>query len=197
MSGWAWWLGGPALAAVVLLHWGLLQRQMAVSGRFTAIVNRIRFGTADTASADPSRGELIAALREATSQEFGEGALQSAPPASPASEAPKSPSSITMHLLFLFGLSCGGALSGATSDPVGFLAAPIRSSLLAQLTGGQTWLSSLWLLCGGVLVGFGTRMASGCTSGHGLCGVSRLQPASLLATVCFFGSGVLFSILLG
>jgi len=46
------------------------------------------------------------------------------------------------------------------------------------------------LLIGGVLVGFGTRLAKGCTSGHGLCGTARLQPASLIATATFFGTGI-------
>jgi uncharacterized membrane protein YedE/YeeE len=46
------------------------------------------------------------------------------------------------------------------------------------------------LLIGGVLVGFGTRLARGCTSGHGLCGTARLQPGSLLATAIFFGTGI-------
>ena len=43
----------------------------------------------------------------------------------------------------------------------------------------------------GVLVGFGTRYGSGCTSGHGVCGLSRLSPRSLLATLTFMLSGFL------
>ncbi|NJM31648.1 MAG: YeeE/YedE family protein, partial [Limnobacter sp.] len=43
----------------------------------------------------------------------------------------------------------------------------------------------------GVLVGVGTRYGSGCTSGHGVCGLSRLSPRSLVATVCFMGAGFL------
>jgi len=53
------------------------------------------------------------------------------------------------------------------------------------------------LLLGGLCVGFGTRMAGGCTSGHGLCGVSRFQPGSLVATVAFFATGVAVSFALG
>jgi uncharacterized membrane protein YedE/YeeE len=53
------------------------------------------------------------------------------------------------------------------------------------------------LVLGGALVGFGTRMAGGCTSGHGMCGVSRLQKGSLLATVAFFGTGVVTAFTLG
>jgi uncharacterized protein len=41
----------------------------------------------------------------------------------------------------------------------------------------------------GLLVGLGTRYGSGCTSGHGVCGLSRLSPRSLVATLCFMGAG--------
>jgi uncharacterized membrane protein YedE/YeeE len=43
----------------------------------------------------------------------------------------------------------------------------------------------------GLLVGFGTTLGSGCTSGHGVCGLSRLSPRSLIATLIFMGSGIL------
>jgi uncharacterized membrane protein YedE/YeeE len=46
------------------------------------------------------------------------------------------------------------------------------------------------LLAGGLLVGIGTRYAGGCTSGHGVCGLSRLSLRSLVATLCFMGSGI-------
>lgn len=47
------------------------------------------------------------------------------------------------------------------------------------------------LIFGGLLVGLGTRYGSGCTSGHGVCGVSRLSPRSLTATAVFMASGFL------
>ena len=47
------------------------------------------------------------------------------------------------------------------------------------------------LIVGGLLVGFGTRLSNGCTSGHGVCGVARLSPRSLIATATFMGSGAL------
>ena len=64
------------------------------------------------------------------------------------------------------------------------------------VTGGrpQVMLSgehSLWLLTGGLLVGFGTRMGSGCTSGHGVCGIARLSKRSLTATLTFLAVGML------
>ena len=46
-----------------------------------------------------------------------------------------------------------------------------------------------WLLAGGLLVGFGTRLGSGCTSGHGICGLARLSPRSMVAVALFMGAG--------
>ena len=46
------------------------------------------------------------------------------------------------------------------------------------------------LVGGGVLVGFGTRLGNGCTSGHGVCGLARLSPRSIAATATFMAAGV-------
>lgn len=47
-----------------------------------------------------------------------------------------------------------------------------------------------WLIAGGLIVGFGSRLGSGCTSGHGVCGMSRLSPRSLVATATFIVTGM-------
>lgn len=54
----------------------------------------------------------------------------------------------------------------------------------------------LTLITGGILIGFGTQLSGGCTTGHGLSGVSRLIPVSLVATCSFFASAVVTSLLL-
>lgn len=54
----------------------------------------------------------------------------------------------------------------------------------------------LWLALAGLLVGFGTRLGSGCTSGHGVCGLARFSPRSIVATGTFIGSGILTVVLL-
>lgn len=46
------------------------------------------------------------------------------------------------------------------------------------------------LIAAGLLVGFGTRLGSGCTSGHGVCGIARLSPRSIIATLIFLGCGM-------
>ncbi len=52
--------------------------------------------------------------------------------------------------------------------------------------------SDSWtVMVAGLLVGFGTVMGSGCTSGHGVCGMSRLSPRSIVATLVFMAAGIL------
>jgi uncharacterized membrane protein YedE/YeeE len=47
------------------------------------------------------------------------------------------------------------------------------------------------IIAGGLLVGFGTRLANGCTSGHGICGIARLSTRSITATIVFMATGAL------
>ena len=72
---------------------------------------------------------------------------------------------------------------------LGLLIAPLLWGLFATLP--QIEFQSGWfeLIVAGVLVGIGTRYGSGCTSGHGVCGISRLSPRSMVATACFMFSG--------
>ncbi|MHC4081376.1 MAG: YeeE/YedE family protein [Planctomycetota bacterium] len=66
----------------------------------------------------------------------------------------------------------------------------VGAALHTALIGGQfvTEVQSWRLLVGGLLVGLGTRTARGCTSGHGICGVSALAPPSLTATAIFMAA---------
>jgi uncharacterized membrane protein YedE/YeeE len=51
--------------------------------------------------------------------------------------------------------------------------------------------ASWWIVIGaGLLVGFGSRMGSGCTSGHGVCGIARLSPRSIAATAVFMATAI-------
>jgi uncharacterized membrane protein YedE/YeeE len=90
----------------------------------------------------------------------------------------------------------GGLLRPARGDiawRVAFIAglflAPIVWLALRAMPPAQIDHSPALLAAGGLLVGIGTRFGSGCTSGHGVCGIARLSPRSLLATVCFIGAG--------
>ena len=72
---------------------------------------------------------------------------------------------------------------------VGLLASPWIWSLVAALPEATFQVSGYALAVAGLLVGIGTRYGAGCTSGHGICGLSRLSPRSLVAVGCFMGSG--------
>jgi uncharacterized membrane protein YedE/YeeE len=75
---------------------------------------------------------------------------------------------------------------------LGFAAAPtvFHAVVPAQyITAPRIDASELMVVVAGLLVGIGTRYASGCTSGHGVCGLSRLSPRSLVATASFMGAG--------
>ena len=71
----------------------------------------------------------------------------------------------------------------------GLLAAPLTYGLVATLPEVRVDAGPATLVVAGLLVGIGTRYGSGCTSGHGVCGVSRLSPRSLVATSAFMLAG--------
>ncbi len=83
---------------------------------------------------------------------------------------------VSWRLMFLLGMVCGG--------------------LIYQLLGGSVTdippvVNERILILAGLLVGIGTTLGSGCTSGHGVCGLARFSPRSLLATLVFMAAGVI------
>ncbi len=72
---------------------------------------------------------------------------------------------------------------------VGLLVAPLLYALVAGPTAPRIDAGWVTVVIAGLLVGVGTRYGSGCTSGHGVCGLSRLSPRSLVATLAFMGAG--------
>ena len=80
---------------------------------------------------------------------------------------------------------------------VGLLIGPIFYSLLAGPIKSNSVVDAPWLILAGLLVGFGTFIGNGCTSGHGICGLSRFSIRSLVAVTTFVFSGVLTVYILG
>ena len=79
----------------------------------------------------------------------------------------------SIALMFIIGLVIGAVLFSLTLGPIEAHYPP------------SLW----WLVPGGLLVGVGTRLGSGCTSGHGVCGMSRLSRRSIVATLTFMAAG--------
>ena len=87
----------------------------------------------------------------------------------------KLPAAWRENLLFIAGLIVAPLIYAAT-------VAPPQISVTSSLP---------LLIAGGLIVGIGTRLGSGCTSGHGVCGVSRLSPRSMAATATFMAMAIL------
>lgn len=93
----------------------------------------------------------------------------------------------------------GGLLTPKRSDAgwrvafmLGMLAAPATLALMAPpglVSTPRIDAGYVIVIIAGLLVGYGTRLGSGCTSGHGVCGLSRLSPRSLVATGSFMAAG--------
>lgn len=89
----------------------------------------------------------------------------------------------------------GGLLQGAADKAwriafvLGLLAAPLAWRSMADLPISQIDTDWPLLILAGLVVGIGTRYGAGCTSGHGVCGVARLSPRSLVATLAFMTAG--------
>lgn len=97
------------------------------------------------------------------------------------------------RLPFVVGLFLGGVLSAvlgggwAPTWTLGMLDARLGLDPLGKL---------IWMFVGGLFIGFGTRMAGGCTSGHGIFGVSNFELPSLVSTVSFMAGGIVTTQLL-
>lgn len=90
---------------------------------------------------------------------------------------PEQTSDIYWRILFVLGLILGGFIYQWSGLGVG----------VDQI---EAMVSKPLLILAGLLVGIGTQIGTGCTSGHGICGLARRSPRSLVATLCFMGSAI-------
>ena len=194
---WPWWLGGFTLAAVAVAHVGLSGRLLTVSG-ILARVLRWREDEADRRrELELASGGLDDALLEATRAQFGDMDIE-LPEADPehgvtCDSSPRVRLPVSAGATFIVCLIAGGMLSAIASGTW-----QLRWGLGADFSRlvGEGGIGIAAALFGGTLVGFGARMAGGCTSGHGLCGNARLQPGSMVATAAFFAGGTGVALLL-
>jgi hypothetical protein len=145
------------------------------------------------AAMQADRAAFAAALVAATEAEFGEAdpRRESVNP----NERPKSPppSPLLGHVVFLACIAVGALLAAAARGTIHF--APSLGAVHERYFGHGVGMFVV-LACGGLLVGIGTRMSGGCTSGHGLSGTARLVPASVVATMTFMAAAIAVSFLL-
>jgi uncharacterized membrane protein YedE/YeeE len=135
--------------------------------------------------AGPLVGLLIIALRAAVNRPFGAlgGYIDLA-------EHRASFAQLGFRAFLLFGLLVGGAVYALAA---GTLGAPVAYGTSGGLLPGDLGSQTLLLVGAGLIMGYGARTAGGCTSGHGMSGMSLISPASLVATATFFATAVILA----
>ena len=94
------------------------------------------------------------------------------------------------RLWFALGLPLGGLLGALSSPDYQWQLTTQMGSMYEQVLPQDLWARIVVLFGGGILMGFGARLAGGCTSGHVISGLSLFNPASFLAAVLFFAGGL-------
>ena len=196
---WPWWGGALAFGIITIGYYLTVSRPMGVSSAMDRVLHwgsereteRINAAASDTAAFD-------AALAAATAEAFGDTLVDTAmdagePPAPAPAAAPATPTPLASQAAFLAAVFVG-ALVAAMVNGRFELRMDMGEAFADIVVDG--WLMWPTVFLGGILVGIGTRMAGGCSSGHGLSGLGRLQPKSMLAVPVFFGTGVVMSLLL-
>jgi uncharacterized protein len=200
---WPWWAGAIGLALVTVGYTRATGRFLGVSGMWDRLLHwreERQLEQFDAQFADDR--ELEAALAAATAEEFGT--------AAPApgrhelrveeSELPREhvaaarPVPLVIQTALLISIFVGGLAAALVSGR--FEVRADMGEAFSRLVTDNPIAMVVVLFVGGVMVGFGTRLAGGCSSGHGLSGCGRLRPVSIVATAVFFGTAVLVSFLL-
>jgi len=199
---WSWWLGAIGLGLVTVGFWYTNRVTLGVSSSWDRIVGwreDAKLVEADQMMRATPVNDLAAAMMAETVAEFGdeipESMRNSLVADSSAGTMPARPERTrwTVHVTFLMAFVVGGFVGyvPAGTWQLHMDMGPEFSNLF-----GNGPEAMVVLLIGGVLVGFGTRLGGGCTSGHGLSGCSRLQIGSVVGTAAFFGTAVVVSLLL-
>ena len=104
---------------------------------------------------------------------------------------------VVWRLVFLVALVLGALAASYLLPGLGVGGAGGQPAQLAGPPAGWDIPAPLWIAVSGLLIGFGTKIGNGCTSGHGVSGIARLSKRSLVAVAVFFGVAILTVTLTG
>lgn len=195
---WPWWAGAIALALVTIGYTVMTDRQFGVSGAWDRVLHWRDERELARLRAQDDRDQR--ALVEALSAMSPGGADPAAPapqpgrPERPGVRPPPRPAPLVSQAALLVSILIGGFVAAVASGR--FEIRPDMGAGFSELVTDNPITMVVVLFIGGLLVGFGTRLAGGCSSGHGLHGCGRLYPASIVATAVFFGTAAGVSFLL-
>jgi uncharacterized membrane protein YedE/YeeE len=210
---WPWWAGAIGLALVTIGYTLTTDRFLGVSSALDRVAHWRAERHLERVEAQFADDRAFAdALAAATAEQFGTGpAALTSPDATHDSTQPHGPdvgpslgksarvtnlrpAPVVTQAVLLLSIFLGGWAAAVTAGRFKFRF-DMGQAFGALVTHNPITMIGV-LFVGGVLVGFGTRLAGGCSSGHGLSGCGRLHPVSILATTVFFGTAVVVSFLL-
>lgn len=207
MEYWEWWIGALSLGFFAIFYSLFTGKSLGVSGSWLSIARRrddkvlrsaakVMEGDKDEIKDDllamtmaEFGAEVVAGKPQRRAGEFNSGGDFTVDPKAKKQEY----TPWTVHAVFLATMFIGSYLASIyTGDFTISIELSPKHAMIFENT-GEAWVV---LFFGGMMVGFGTQMAGGCTSGHGLVGCSQLVPASLFATAVFFGSGIVLTLIM-
>jgi uncharacterized protein len=210
---WPWWAGALGLALVTINYTLTTDRFLGVSSTWDRVLHWRTERRLERLNAQFSDDRaLVEALAAATAEQFGTRPAESPRPGAAGEERQTSPQDggpvaegkapaaglgpapLVTQAALLLSIFLGGWVAAVTTGRFE-LRLDMGEGFRELVTGDPVTMLGV-LFGGGVLVGFGTRLAGGCSSGHGLSGCGRLHPVSILATAVFFGTAVVVSFLL-
>lgn len=197
MTGyWPWWAGAIGLALVTIGYSLVADRSFGVSGAWDRVLHwrEERELQHRRARDDEQQRALVDALTARSSGPPAPGPRHGSAESRPAATRPPRPASLVSQAALLVSILVGGFVAAVSSGR--FEVRLDMGAGFSELVTANPLTMVGVLFLGGILVGFGTRLAGGCSSGHGLHGCGRLYPASLVATAVFFGTAVVVSFLL-
>lgn len=209
---WPWWAGAVGLAVLTVGYTLATDRSFGVSGAWDRVLHWRRERELERTEEEfADERALTAALVKAGADHFATLGAEPAAPrqshAEPSSGPPaelsaaedpavtrQRPAPLVTQAALLISIFLGGLIASLVSGRF-HLRLDMGPGFRNLVTANPVGMVVL-LFTGGVLVGFGTRLAGGCSSGHGLNGCGRLDPVSIVATATFFGTAVAVSFLL-
>lgn len=197
MEYWSWWIGAIALGIFAVIYGLLTSKPLGVSGSWLRIANWNKDKELQEAEAFFDNTEAAADdLLAATLAEFGDDVVSEVNEPAEITAKPEATTNKTTtvpagaHLVFLASMFLGSFITAYLN---GSFEIHFQLSEIHTMIFGETWEVWASLFFGGMMVGFGTQMAGGCTSGHGLSGCAQFVPASLASTFIFMSSAIVLS----
>jgi hypothetical protein len=207
MNYWPWWAGAVGLALVTINYTLTTDKSFGVSSAWDRVLHWRAERRIERLEAEfTDERALVDALAAATAEQFGPlpeahaphpayadaPATVDTPPAEASTSRRSTP--VVAQAALLISIFVGGWVAAVTAGRYKHRS-DMGDGFRQYVTADRATMFGV-LFLGGILVGFGTRLAGGCSSGHGLSGCGRLQPVSIVATAVFFGTAVLVSFLL-